>query len=494
MPLGRVSLVGGGPGDPGLLTIKGKRLLEQADVVVYDYLVDEQLLAFAGEAELIPARDLHGNRAEQQRINELLIDRARQGQTVVRLKGGDPYLFGRGAEEGQALFEAGIPFEVVPGVSSALAVPAYAGIPVTHRDHSSSVTILPGRLKPGKGEDAIDWHAFARADTLVFLMSMTNLPEVISRLIEHGRSADTPAAAIRWGTRPDQQVVTACLRELPRQVKETGLQAPAVVVIGDVVRLREQLSWFERLPLFGLRVLVTRPRDQAAALGDLLRQAGAMVCEVPVIELLPPEDWAPVDAAIARLPSYDWVVFTSANGVRRFWERVGLSGRDARAFGSACLCAIGPETARALEGSGLTADLVPDEYVAEAVAGALAERQPKRVLIPRARDARDVLPDMLRREGAEVDVVEVYRTVPPEGAAEYLGEVLPNIDVATFTSSSTVLNFVHLARVLPQGMKVACIGPITAQTARENGLAVDITAREYTAPGLTQALIEHFRR
>jgi len=493
MSLGRVDLVGGGPGDPGLLTIKGKRLLEQADVVVYDYLVDEQLLAHARpEAELIPARDLHGNRAEQQRINELLIAYATQGKHVVRLKGGDPYLFGRGGEEGQALRAAGIVFQVVPGVTSALAVPAYAGIPLTHRDHSSSVTILPGRLKPGKGEDAIDWQAFARADTLVFLMGMTNLEEVVGHLIDHGRSPETPAAAIRWGTRPDQQTLTACLRDLPRRVCEAGMQAPAVIVVGEVVRLRDQLNWFERLPLFGVGVLVTRPREQAGSFAEGLREAGAAVYEVPVIELQPPEDWTAVDTAIQRLASYDWVVFTSANGVRRFCQRLLDRGGDARAYAGARICVIGPETARALEPYGLRADLMPDEYVAEAVAQALAPHEPRRVLIPRAKVARDALPDKLRQRGAEVQVLEVYRTETPSGAAERLPAALEMVDVVTFTSSSTVINFLALAGSLPSGVKVACIGPVTAETARERGLQVDVTASEYTSDGLRQALVHHF--
>jgi uroporphyrinogen III methyltransferase/synthase len=492
MKPGTVYLVGGGPGDPGLLTLKGKRALEQADVVVYDYLVDEQLLVHAGHAELIPARDLHGNRAEQRRINELLIEHARQGKTVVRLKGGDPYLFGRGGEEGEALGAEGIPFQVVPGVTSALAVPAYAGIPVTHRDHSSSVTILPGRLRPGKGEDAIDWHAFARADTLVFLMGMTNLPEVVGRLVEHGRDPRTPAAAIRWGTRPEQQAVIAALADLPARVVEAGLRAPAVVVVGEVVRLRERLNWFERLPLFGLTVLVTRPGDQSARFVERLREAGAAVHVVPVIEVRPPADWRPVDAAIRRLSEFDWLVFTSANGVRRFCDRVWATGADARAFGRAGLCAIGPETARALEARGLRPDLVPEEYVAEAAAAALAERRPRRVLVPRAAIARDVLPEALRQAGAEVEVVEVYRTGVPEGAAERLRAVLPEVDVATFTSSSAVTNFLSLVGVPPAGLKVACIGPITAQTARGRGLDVDVIAGEYTAEGLFQALSRHY--
>ncbi|HLY67314.1 MAG TPA: uroporphyrinogen-III C-methyltransferase [Chloroflexota bacterium] len=495
MSSGAVYLVGGGPGDPGLLTLKGKRLLEEADVVVYDYLIDEQLLVHAHHAELIPARDLHGNRAEQQRINELLIEHAHKGKKVVRLKGGDPYLFGRGGEEGEALQAAGIRFQVVPGVTSALAAPAYAGIPVTHREHSSSVTILTGSMQRQKDQQAIDWPALARgADTLVLLMAMTNLEEVVERLIENGLSGDTPAAAIRWGSRPDQQVATASLRDLPRQVREQGLRAPAVVVVGEVVALREQLDWFEQLPLFGVGVLVTRAREQSAEFSDRLRETGARVYQAPVINIRSPEDWTGVDAAIDQLAVYDWLVFTSANGVRLFCDRVWAKGGDARAFGHARLCAIGPETARSLHAFGLRADLVPTEYVAEAVAAALQPYAPKKVLIPRARIARDVLPVKLRQAGNEVDVVEVYRTEIPESAGTRLRTLLDNgeIDVVTFTSSSTVTNFVQLAGHPPAGVKVACIGPITAQTAEAHGLTVDITAQEYTTAGLGDALCAHF--
>jgi uroporphyrinogen III methyltransferase / synthase len=534
-PVGEVFLVGGGPGDPGLLTVKGRRLLEQADVVVYDYLVDEGLLAYApAGAELIPARDLHGNRAEQERINDLLIAQARQGKKVVRLKGGDPYLFGRGGEEAQALVAAGVPFQAVPGVTSALAVPAYAGIPVTHRDYASSVSILTGRVRPEKGQPVIDWQQVAGGrGTLVFLMAITNLDEVVQHLIEAGRSPETPAAAVRWGTRPDQRTVRASLRDLPQRVRDAGVKAPAVVVIGDVVRLADELNWFERLPLFGLGVLVTRAREQAGVFAERLRDAGAFVYQAPVIEIRPPDDWAPVDAAIERLRGgagaaygrqpaseeatddvrhagiapapdaaamprrdllaehgYDWVVFTSANGVRAFCERVWSSGGDARSFGGARLCAIGPETARALEAFGLKADLMPQKYVAEAVAGVLAPFQPRCVLIPRAKVARDVLPKALQAQGAEVDVVEVYETVVPDGAGDRIRELLASgkVDVVTFTSSSTARNFVQLAGPLPANVKVACIGPITAETAHALGLEVDIISDEYTTAGLQREL------
>ncbi|MBV8083265.1 MAG: uroporphyrinogen-III C-methyltransferase [Chloroflexi bacterium] len=495
-PLGEVFLVGGGPGDPGLLTIKGRRLLGEADVVVYDYLIDDGLLAYASpNAELIPARDLHGNRAEQRRINELLIEHARKGKRVVRLKGGDPYLLGRGGEEAQALVAAGIPFETVPGVTSALAAPAYAGIPVTHRDHASSVSIMTGRLRAEKGQPDIDWQEAAGGNgTLVFLMAVTNLAEVVDRLIEAGRAPDTPAAAVRNGTRPDQQTVRAALRDLPAFVSQAGLKAPAVIVVGDVVRLSDELNWFERLPLFGLSVLVTRGAGQALGFAESLREAGAIVHQVPVIQISEPESWAAADAAIERLDGYDWLVFTSANGVRMFCQRVWELGRDARVFGQAKLCAIGPETARALGELRLKADLVPDEYVAEAVADALVARKPKRVLIPRAKVARDVLPRKLREAGAEVDVVEVYTTGTPAGAAEKLAAAMPKVRMVTFTSSSTVRNFVELAGPPPDGVQVACIGPITAATARQLGLQVDIIADEYTTAGLQRALVEHVAR
>lgn len=493
---GAVYLVGAGPGDPGLLTVKGQRLLQRAEVIVYDYLVDEQLLSYATKAELIPARDLHGNRAEQQRINEMLIAHARTGKMVVRLKGGDPYLFGRGGEEAEALQAAGIPFEVVPGVTSALAAAAYAGIPVTHRDHSSSVTVLTGSLQRQKDQQRIDWPSLARgADTLVLLMAVTNLEDVVQRLIEHGRAADTPAAAIHWGTRPDQQVVTASLRDLPRRVREEGLKAPAVIVVGEVVQLRDRLNWFERLPLFGLGVLVTRASEQAESFAQLLRGGGARAYEVPVIDIRPPEDWTAVDAALQRLAEYDWIVFTSANGVRHFCDRLRTNGRDARTFAGAKLCAIGPDTASALGAYGLRADLVPEQFVAESVLESLTAYRPRRVLIPRARVARDTLPAGLKAAGAEVDVVEAYRTELPPAAAPRLRELLASedVDVVTFTSSSTVTNFIQLSGKPPAATKVACIGPITAATAREHGLQVDIIAEEYTTAGLYRAMLAHFR-
>ncbi|MGH2364312.1 MAG: uroporphyrinogen-III C-methyltransferase, partial [Chloroflexota bacterium] len=413
---GTVYLVGGGPGDPGLLTLRGQELLARANVVVYDYLVDPGLLAFAAQAEHIYVGDAHDrHRVRQDEINARLIDLARAGSLVVRLKGGDPFLFGRGGEEAQALHAAGIPFEVVPGVSSALAVPAYAGIPVTHRDLASSVSIITG--VQAAGANAGDWADLAaKPGTLVFLMGMSRLGAIVAELLAHGRAGDTPAAAIRWGTRPDQQTVTGSLRDLPRLTDEAGLRAPAVVVVGEVVRLRDELRWFETRPLFGLGVLVTRAAEQAGPFAGELRQLGARVYELPVIAVEPVDGPGPA-AALEHLPEYDWVIFTSTNAVRTLWTRLRASGRDARAFASARLCAIGPATAAALETLGLVPDVVPHEHVAEGVLAALQEQPLRKVLLPCAAGARDVLPRGLRERGVEVDVVSFYRTVPAAASA-----------------------------------------------------------------------------
>jgi len=363
---------------------------------------------------------------------------------------------------------------------------------VTHRDHASAVAIFTGQVQDGKD---IDWQQVGGHGTLVFLMAISNLAEMVRQLIAHGRSPETPAAAIQWGTRPEQLTVTAKLRDLATAVKSAELRSPAVVVIGEVVSLRDELCWYEKLPLFGVSVLVTRTRAQSSGFAESLREVGALVYQAPVIEICEPVSWAAADDAIARLPAYyDWMVFTSANGVEHFCQRLRQGGRDARAFAGAKLCAIGPETAKALERQGLTADLVPDEYVAEAVADALNKRSPKRVLIPRAAVARDVLPERLKAAGGEVDVVEVYRTEAPEGAAKRIRQLVGDgkVNVVTFTSSSTVTNFLNLAGQLPPEIKVACIGPITRRTAEEHGLTVDIEATTYTTAGLKQALIDHY--
>ncbi len=505
MASGMVYLIGGGPGDPGLLTVRGRDILARADVVVYDFLANEALLEHArADAEVIfMGRRGGGATRPQAAINTILIDRARAGRLVARLKGGDPFLFGRGGEEALAMAEAGVPFEIVPGITSALAVPAYAGIPVTHRDLASSVAIITGHEDPEKGESLVDWARLAPGTgTLVILMATAFLDRISAALIAGGRAPSTPAAVIRWGTRPSQQTVMAPLGEIARAVLLAGIGPPTVLVVGEVARLRERLRWFEARPLFGRRILVTRAREQAGALMERLREEGAEVIGFPVIAFRDPEDGGPLDRAIGGLAEYDGVLFTSANAVDRFFARVRHAGRDARALAGKIVGAIGSETAAALERCGVRPDVVPESFVAEGLAEALAARgslEGKRFLLPRAREAREAVPERLARAGARCDVVEAYRTVPPEGAGARLEAVLEEgIDVVTFTSSSTVRNF---AALLPEGRAasmlagtvVACIGPITAQTALDLGIKTDVLAPAYTAADLAQALVTYFQ-
>lgn len=499
--IGSVALVGAGPGDPGLMSVRGVELLRQADAVVYDYLAAAELLAYApAAAERIYVGKKAGQHTmRQEQISDLLVRLARAGKRVVRLKGGDPFVFGRGGEEAEALVAAGIPFEVVPGVTSAVAVPAYAGIPVTHRGVATSVAIVTGHEDPGKAESALDWDALARMDTLVILMGVGNLPLIAEELMRHGRAADTPVALIQWGTLGIQRTVTATLSDIVHRVREAGLESPAVTVVGDVVNLRERLRWFDRRPLYGLRVLVTRTRDQAGRLSAALREYGAEPMECPLIETAPPSDWGPLDAALARLNRYDWVVFTSANGVKAFFQRLTLAGQDARSLAGVRLAAIGPATAEALAAWGLKADLIPEAYIAEAVADAMGEVEGQRVLLPRADIARPALATRLAQSGAQVDEVVAYRTVRPDDVAARLREVAKDADVIAFTSSSTVQNFVEAlgrdeAVAIASRATVACIGPITAQSVMEFGMTPGVVAEEYTIDGLLRALVEWRQR
>jgi uroporphyrinogen III methyltransferase/synthase len=499
---GKVYLVGAGPGDPGLVTVTGLERIRGAGVIVYDRLVSERLLEHARpDAELIYVGKVPGaeDGHDQESINRTLIEQARQGRNVVRLKGGDPFVFGRGGEEAEALRAAGIPFEVVPGVTSAVAVPAYAGIPVTHRGVASSFAVITGHEEPGKAETAIDWaHLATATDTLVFLMGVRNLPEIVARLTEHGRLPQTPVAVIQRGTTPEQRTVTGTLADIVARVEDAGLRPPAITVVGEVVRLRETLSWFENRPLFGKRVLITRTRRQAGNLARLLTDEGAIPVELPSIEIEPIEDREAVDAAIETLRAggYAWAVFTSANAVELFFEQLAERRLDARAFSGARIAAIGPATAQSLVARGLSADAVPDEYVAEAVVEALRGQiaPGDRVLLPRAESARAELVRGLEAMVATVDEVPIYRAaVPSEASPEVLAELREGrIDVVTFTSSSTVRNLLAMlgnASALERPL-IACIGPITAQTARELGLRVDVTASEYTVEGLVAALKE----
>ncbi|MFZ5915707.1 MAG: uroporphyrinogen-III C-methyltransferase [Chloroflexota bacterium] len=499
---GFVSLIGAGPGDPGLLTLRGAEALASANVVVYDYLANPALLTHApADAERIYVGKKAGCHAlSQEEINGLLVERGLAGQRVARLKGGDPFVFGRGGEEALALVKAGVPFEIVLGVTSAVAAPAYAGIPVTHRGLASSFAVVTGHEDPAKEESALDWPRLATGvDTLVFLMGVGNLPQIVEQLVAHGRPADTPVALVRWGTMPDQQVVSGTLADIADRVQTAGLKPPAVTVVGRVAALREQLRWFEDRPLFGQRVLVTRTRQQASALSARLRALGAEAIELPTIRIVPPEDWTPLDAAITGLAGYDWIVFTSVNGVGYFWQRLNAAGLDARVLHGLRLAAIGPATAAELEAHGLRADYVPGEYVAEAVAAGLGDVRGQRLLLPRADIARPALANLLREGGAEVVEVAAYRTLQPKTDPTELGDLLTRITAATFTSSSTVRNLAILVREagldLPQALAhatIVCIGPITAATARELGLKVDVVAQEYTIDGLMQTLKDYY--
>lgn len=488
---GRVYIVGAGPGDPELLTLKGRRVLGLADVVLFDHLANDALLDFApASAERLYVGKKRSEHAfSQEEICALSIDRARRGLTVVRLKGGDPYIFGRGGEEAEALADAGIPFEVVPGVTAALGIAAYAGVPLTHRQHTSAVTFVTGH-----DVAHIDWDKVGATETLVVFMGLTHLREIAREIIGRGRSPETPALAVRWATRPDQQTITGTLADLADRVERAGMKPPATVVIGEVVRLREKLNWFERLPLFGTRIAITRAASQAPELRARLEALGADVVDVPVISLQPPADAAPLDDALARLSEYDWLIFTSANGVRFFMDRLDHSPGDLRSL-RARICAIGPATRRAVEDLHLKVDSMPDEYVAEALVAAFAREDLRgcRVLLPRAAVARDVIPVALARLGASVDVVEAYRNVPPPDAVARIHAAFDGAHKPawiTFTSSSTVNNFIDMAGPgALDGVRAASIGPVTSATLRSHGIEPAAEAREFTIDGLIAALL-----
>jgi uroporphyrinogen III methyltransferase/synthase len=500
---GKVYIVGAGPGDPGLLTLKGRRWLEEADVVVYDYLANPRLLDFAPPQaqRFLVGKHGGGKKVEQDVINRLLVDHARSGATVVRLKGGDPFVFGRGAEEMEVLRAAGIEYEIVPGVSAASAVPAYAGIPLTHRELASNVVITTGYEYPGKREAAVDWNELARSgSTLVIMMTSRQLGSNMQQLLDGGLAPDTPAAAIEWGTRADQRTITGTVATIGSLAAKENLRPPAIAVVGDVVRLRATLKWFERKPLFGRRIVITRPRQQAEDLARLLEDDGAEVIPFATIETVPAASIAQVDAAVKRAAEFDWMIFTSANGVRFFFERLRQIGADVRAWHRARVAAIGPQTARELERLGLHVDCVPDDYRAEGVIAALGRAgvKDKRILLPRAGGARQVLPRQLVELGAIVEEIVTYESVHPREDAGEIAALLAagGIDALTFTSSSTVHNFAaslgEKAAELGRHAAIACIGPVTAATAREHGLKVDIQPEKYTVPDLATAITRYF--
>ena len=496
-----MSLVGAGPGEPELLTIKGLRLIESADVIVHDRLIDERLLGMAGaNAQLVNVGKVPGGVGRRQSdINALLINEARQGKSVVRLKGGDPYVFGRGGEETEALAGAGVPFEVIPGVTSAVAAPAYAGIPLTHRDHASSFTVVSGSNSETGDRSSPDWAALAKTPgTLVILMGWRSLPDIARSLIKNGKSRDTPAAVVSWGSEPWQKTVIGTLESIADSAKAQGLAAPATIVIGEVVGLGNRLNWFEALPLLGRRVLVTRTRNQAGMLSRRLAELGAVPVEIPTIAIRPPDDYSALDSALARISEFDWIVFASANAVRSVRDRLRSTGLDSRALHGTKVAVIGPATARALDDLGIVPDLTPAVATSNGLADALGDKlaTDSSVLLPRADIATQELPELLRGVGATVTEATAYRTVIPEGSRERaIKAIRDGADAATFTSSSTVRNLLRVLDGGPEhlsGIKVACIGPTTASTAGRLGLKVDIVANTPTIGGLTAALVEFF--
>jgi uroporphyrinogen III methyltransferase/synthase len=502
--IGKVYLVGAGPGDPGLLTLKGKACIETADVLVYDYLAATILLSHAREdAERIYVGKKGGHHTlPQEEINRLLVQKAQKGLTVTRLKGGDPFIFGRGGEEIEVLIEAGVPFEVVPGVTSAVAAPAYAGIPLTHRKYTSTLAFVTGHEDPEKGDSSIDWRALATGiGTLVFFMGVKNLEHIVDQLMHHGKPGDTPIALVRWGTTPRQVTLRGTLHDIVEKVEKAGMKAPAIIVIGQVVSLRETMKWFENRPLMGKRIVVTRSREQASNLLKLLSEAGADCLECPTIRVAPSDDPDALDDAIQKISSYEWLIFTSVNGVSFFFDRLFSLGKDARQLGHIHLAAIGPATAGRLVDFGLSCDIVPESYQAESVIEAFKKQdvEGKKILLPRAKEARSILPKELGKMGAIVHEVTAYVTKPSEENKAVLLSDLKNrqIDCITFTSSSTVKNFKQLIPEEDFGnligpVTIACIGPITAETAQSIGFQVHVLAESYTIPGLADAIIGYY--
>jgi uroporphyrinogen III methyltransferase / synthase len=492
---GVVYLVGAGPGDPGLMTARALELITTADAILYDRLIPAGALEGAREgAELVYAGKAPGDVAmTQAEINVALVERAKRGQSVVRLKGGDPFVFGRGGEEAEACRAAGVDFEVVPGVTSGVAATAYAGIPVTHRDDASAVAFVTGHEDPDKPETALDWEALARfPGTLVLYMGVKNLPEIARRLIEGGRDPSEPAAAIERGTLPGQRTVVATLQTLAAEVELQGLRPPSILVFGPVAARHEEIAWLEHRPLHGKRVVVTRARAQASGMAKTLEALGAEVVELPAIRIEPRIETGEVREAIESLHTYALVCLTSPNGVRLLFDAMAAAGRDARALSQAQVAAIGPGTARALHERGVTADVIPERFVAEALVEALAAVpvEGKPVLVARAAEARDVLPDALIERGADVDVVALYETVRETPDPEEIERAM-EADYVTFTSSSTVRNFLEVTGGrMPGRARIVSIGPVTSETVRAADLEVHVEASQHDPDGLVRALVE----
>ncbi len=501
----QVFLIGAGPGDPELITVKGARCLQEADCVIYDSLVSVELLQQARpDAELIYVGKRGGQKnISQEEINALIVERGKAGKKVARLKGGDPFVFGRGGEEAEALVRAGIRYEVIPGITSGIAAPAYAGIPVTHRDFSSSVAFITGHEDPGKEESLLAWDKIATGiETLVFFMGVANLREIVENLVQHGRSGDTPIAVIQWGTHSRQEVLVGTLATIVNQTTFRKISAPAVTVVGNVVALREKLKWFEDRPLFGRRILITRPREQAEDLKSRLTELGAEVLAFPTIEIRKPSSWERLDEDIQRIDRYHWIIFTSVNGVKHFFSRYQELRRDIRDLKGIRIAAIGSATERAIKEMHLNVEVLPDEFQAEGLVQSLKGKVLKgaHVLIARAKVARDVLPMELKKQGARVNVVETYETVIPKASRERLEQLFEDrpVDMVVFTSSSTVSNLSEILKPASLGdflqqSTIAAIGPVTAQTANRHGLTVSVQPAQYNIPSLVEAILSFYR-
>jgi uroporphyrinogen III methyltransferase/synthase len=496
---GKVCLVGAGPGNLDLVTLRAKECVENADVIAYDHLANPDILSWArDDAEIIYAGKQPGESRTQQEINSLLIEKAREGKQVVRLKGGDPFVFGRGAEEAEAIAEAGIPFEIVPGITSAIAGPAYAGIPITHRAHNSHVTFFTGHEDPTKTETAIDYGALAKlGGTQVMLMGVERLGRVTSEMLKHGVRSDLPVALIRWATTGQQETLTGTLSNIARKAVTNGFEAPAVAVFGDVVSFRDNLNWYEKRPLLGKKIVVTRTRKQASALSNKLRALGAHVIELPTIRIEPPTNLREFAELVQDAHIYDWIVFTSANGVEAFFDIFFKLYDDAREIGGARIAVIGSATAQRMKDFHLHVDLQPEEFVAEGMVRKFKEQgsiENMRILVVRAEQARDVLCKELSAAGAIVDEAFAYRTVPERRDTSRVQQQMAQdgADLITFTSSSTVENYFALGLPWPKGMRIATIGPITSKTVREQGHEVDVEARRHDIGGLVQAISESF--
>ncbi|NTU43646.1 MAG: uroporphyrinogen-III C-methyltransferase [Nitrospirales bacterium] len=501
MKKGKVYLIGAGPGDIGLLTVKGMKCLQKAEAVVYDFHINAQILNYiAHDAEFIYAGKRGGHHAmTQDEINQALVDKALEGKIVCRLKGGDPFVFGRGGEEAEVLRAEGISFEIIPGVSSSIAAPAYAGIPLTHRKYSSSFAVITGNEDVEKEESTINWPQLAQTlDTLVFLMGVKNIGNITSKLIEHGKSPETPAAVVRWGTRPDQKTVVSTLKDIAGLVKEERIKPPAVMVVGNVVQLRDTLTWYEEKPLFGQRVLITRAYTEEY---EPIEELGGEIFEFPTVAIAEPEDFSALDRAIGQIETYNWLVFTSANGISYFMKRLMDLGRDLRDLKGIRICAIGTKTAEAVRKYGIRVDLIPEEFNAEGLIKAFSP-QPSalslkgiKILLPRAEKAREIFPEKVREMGGEIDTPAAYRAVKPLTHGKRLRRFLREgrFTVASFTSAATFHNFLDIvgddAIGLLKEMTIAAIGPVTKKAIEKAGLSVTIMPKEATIKAMVDEII-----